>query len=100
MIDDLCKSSRRDPSTLEKSWHISGVVDGDSDQVKKRLSYHENWRNQCLGVHHQTGSNSSPITRNLALAVFKSGFLDGVNLEPLKLFAREVIPKLKGMSVG
>jgi len=36
----------------------------------------------------------------LGVSSFQVWFLDGVNLEPLKLFAREVIPKLKGMSVG
>jgi alkanesulfonate monooxygenase SsuD/methylene tetrahydromethanopterin reductase-like flavin-dependent oxidoreductase (luciferase family) len=103
MLNELCRTRGRDPTTLGKSWHISGVIDKDAERAKERLAYHQ--KRDIIGEPMFGGTPADWIqlfTEYIQIGVngFQVWFLDGVSLEPLRLFAQEVIPQLRSLKIA
>jgi len=97
-LNKLCKNANRDPAILVKSWHISGVIEEDREQARRRLQYYK--ARDIIQEPMFEGSPKDWIDLmgsyvKIGVSGFQVWFLDGAVLEPLRIFAREVIPELR-----
>lgn len=97
-LNELCRSSGRDPESLRKSWHISGVIDRDVNRLRERLKYYEE---RDIIKEPRFGGTPEDWVRLLGdyiaigVSSFQIWFLEQASLKALRLFADEVMPKLK-----
>lgn len=95
-LNGLCQSNGRVPKSLQKSWHISGVIDENPETVKKRLAYHKEMdiiREPMFGGLPDDWVTLFEKYIRIGVTSFQIWFLDAPT--PLRLFSREVISRLR-----
>ncbi len=95
-LNRLCVSGGCDPSTIEKSWHLTGLIEEGSEAAVKKLGYLKRNAKTLYGeksIESAFGGSPDDWTQlcargvRIGISSIQVWFLDAIELTPLRIFA-------------